>query len=75
MVQHQRLCGGTRGDPRTSRRGQLRAPGDLNLDYSLFKNFELAERARVQFHGEFFNVLNHANLGSPGPPSAAPALE
>jgi len=49
----------------TARRGQLRAPGDSNLDYSLFKNFPVKERAQVQFRAEFFNVLNHPNLGPP----------
>jgi hypothetical protein len=55
----------------SGRRGQLRAPGDSNLDYSLFKNFQLGERKRLQFRSEFFNVLNYANLGSPGVPRAS----
>jgi hypothetical protein len=49
----------------SARRGQLRAPGDSNLDYSLFKNFSFGEGRRLQFRSEFFNVFNHANLGSP----------
>ena len=49
----------------SARRGQLRAPGQWNLDYSLFKTFDVIERVRLQFRGEFFNVFNHANLGSP----------
>jgi len=49
-----------------ARRGQLRAPGDSNLDFSLFKNFPLSERKRLQFRAEAFNVANHANLGAPG---------
>src|SRR5262249_59514835 len=49
----------------SGRRGQLRAPGLWNVDYSLFKNFQLIERLRLQFRGEFFNFFNHANLGAP----------
>jgi hypothetical protein len=58
----------------TARRGQLRAPGDSNLDYSLFKNFQLTEHKRLQFRGEFFNVLNHANLGAPGTTVNSPSF-
>ena len=58
----------------TARRGQLRAPGDSNLDYSLFKNFQLTERKRLQFRSEFFNVLNHANLGAPGTTVNSPSF-
>jgi hypothetical protein len=58
----------------TARRGQLRAPGDSNLDYSLFKNFPLGEVARVQFRGEFFNFFNHPNLGSPGTTVNSPSF-
>lgn len=29
------------------------------------KNFAINERAHFQFHAEFFNVLNHTNLGNP----------
>jgi hypothetical protein len=58
----------------TARRGQLRAPGDYNLDYSLFKNFQLGEQKRLQFRGEAFNVLNHANLGAPGATVNSPSF-
>lgn len=49
----------------TGGRGQLRAPGAWNLDYSLFKHFQVTEAVKLQFRGEFFNVFNHANLGGP----------
>ncbi len=55
----------TVGTVGAARRGQLRAPGDSSLDYSLFKNFQLVEHTRLQFRGEFFNVFNHASLGAP----------
>jgi hypothetical protein len=32
---------------------------------SLFKNFQLVERVRLQFRGELFNILNHPNFNPP----------
>jgi hypothetical protein len=55
----------TPGTIGSARRGQLPAPGYWNLDYSLFKNFDIRERARLQFRAELFNAFNHANLGAP----------
>jgi hypothetical protein len=49
----------------TGRRNQLRVPGAWNMEYGVFKNFRLAERAKLQFRGEFFNVFNHTRLGAP----------
>jgi len=50
---------------------QLRAPGIGRLDYSLFKDFQLTEQARLEFRSELFNILNHPtfmppNLGGNG---------
>ena len=50
----------------TGRRNQLRGPGRWDVNYSVFKNFNLTEQARLQFRGEFFNLFNHPNLGTPG---------
>jgi hypothetical protein len=36
----------------------------INVDTSLFKDFALTERTRLQFRSEFFNLLNHANFRS-----------
>jgi hypothetical protein len=36
-----------------------------NLDFSTFKNFRLKEQTSLQFRAEFFNILNHPNLGQP----------
>lgn len=47
---------GTFGD---EGRNTLRNPGWWNLDYSLFKNFAITERAKIQLRGEAFNVFNH----------------
>jgi hypothetical protein len=44
-------------------RNAFRAPGAINLDASLAKNFAVTERVRLQLRGEFFNALNHTNLG------------
>jgi hypothetical protein len=45
---------------------QTRGPGFGRLDLSLFKNFQMSERYRLQFRGEFFNILNHPNFNAPG---------
>jgi outer membrane receptor protein involved in Fe transport len=46
-------------------RNVLNGPGGYTFDGSVFRSFQLAERMRLQFRAEFFNALNHANLGSP----------
>jgi hypothetical protein len=46
-------------------RNAFRAPGLVQWDLGVTKNFNLTERARLQFRSEFFNVLNHTNLGIP----------
>src|SRR5262249_12242049 len=46
-------------------RGTLRGPGLQTLDLSVIKNTAVTERINVQFRGEFFNALNHTNLGPP----------
>jgi hypothetical protein len=46
-------------------RGMFRAPGQWNVDFSLFKDIPITERFRMQFRSEFFNLLNHANFGGP----------
>lgn len=40
-------------------------PRLVNFDLSLFKRFPITESANVQFRAEFFNILNHTNLGWP----------
>jgi hypothetical protein len=46
-------------------RTQLEGPGFHRLDFSIFKNFSLTERAKMQFRTEFFNILNHPNFNAP----------
>jgi len=65
----------------------LRGPGLQNWDFSLVKDTKarfLGEGGLIQLRAEFFNILNHTNLGNPnasifstdathtGPYSAAP---
>jgi hypothetical protein len=44
----------------------LRGPGTNNIDLSLFKDFVVRERMRLQVRGEAFNVANHPLWNSPG---------
>lgn len=46
--------------------GTLRAPGIINLDFSLLRAFRLKERLHLELRGEFFNAFNHTNLSLPG---------
>jgi hypothetical protein len=43
----------------------LEGPGQRNLDFSLFKNFVITERVKLQFRSEFFNALNTPYFGDP----------
>jgi hypothetical protein len=54
-------------------RGILRGPGRTNLDFSVFKQFSVTERFKVQFRGEFFNVLNHPQFDLPNNTIGSPA--
>lgn len=46
--------------------GVVRSPGLVNLDFSVFKNFEVREGMRLQFRTEIFNATNTPYFGSPG---------
>lgn len=54
--------------------GILRADGVINFDFSLIKNFYIAEERFVQFRVETFNAFNHANFGLPGHVLGAPGF-
>jgi hypothetical protein len=45
--------------------GILEGPGFKNVDFSVFKNFRLAESVRLQFRAEFFNFFNTPQFGVP----------
>jgi hypothetical protein len=44
----------------------LTGPGFAEVDFSLFKNFQLSERFRLQFRAEVFNLFNRPNFESNG---------
>ena len=46
-------------------RNSLYGPGLETLDFALAREFTIAEGMKFQFRGEFFNALNHTNLGTP----------
>jgi len=50
----------------TAPRHPIHLPGLNQVDFSANKNFRFGERHQVQFRAEFFNFLNHVNLGAPG---------
>jgi hypothetical protein len=41
-------------------------PGFAEWDASLARRFPIREASYLQFRAEYFNLLNHANLGDPG---------
>jgi hypothetical protein len=43
----------------------LEGPGLAEFDTSLFKTIAITERVKTEFRAEFFNVVNHPNLGMP----------
>ena len=51
-------------------RNVLRAPGQSNLDMSLFKNFRVTEGSSVQFRAEAFNLSNTPAFTIPNARSA-----
>ena len=44
----------------------VRTQGIRNLDFSIFKGFQIREGMRFEFHAEFFNFLNTPRFGRPG---------
>lgn len=45
---------------------QLTGPRQRNLDFSLFKEFSINERLKMQFRAEIFNLFNVVNYTNPG---------
>jgi hypothetical protein len=43
----------------------IRGPGQNSWDFSIVKNFTLAESFRVQFRGDAYNAWNHTNFNAP----------
>ncbi len=46
----------------TSGRNTLQLPGINNLDFSVFKNFQLYENVKIQLRADLYNALNHAQF-------------
>jgi len=46
-------------------RNALRGFGATQWDMTLRRQFRFTERLSIQFRGDFFNILNHPNFGSP----------
>jgi hypothetical protein len=44
---------------------QVPGPGFHRLDLSVFKDFQIKERFRLQFRAEMFNIANHPNFNAP----------
>ena len=55
-----------------SGRNVLRAPGLVNLDLLVGRNFIFNERTRLEFRGEFFNFSNSAHFSRPNPMIGSP---
>ena len=53
-------------------RNILTGPGRVNFDYSLFKNFALTEKVKLQFRTEIFNLFNHAQFDLPNTSIGSP---
>ena len=47
-------------------RNDMFGPGTWNVDAALWRTFPFREKYKLDFRGEAFNLLNHANWGSPG---------
>ena len=46
-------------------RNSVYGPGMETLDLALERTFRITERSEFEIRGEFFNALNHTNLGTP----------
>jgi len=48
-------------------RNILQSPALVETDLSLTKVFSFADRLKLQFRSEFFNIFNHTNFNAPNP--------
>jgi len=53
------------GSPGNESHDQLFGPQQRNLDFSVFKDFQLKERMKLQFRAEVYNLTNTENFGLP----------
>jgi hypothetical protein len=45
--------------------GVIRSPSEANLDLSVQKDFPVGEARKVQFRGDFIDLMNHPILNAP----------
>ncbi len=46
-------------------RDVMHGPGTIQWDMSATRRFRFSERYKMEFRADFFNIMNHANWGSP----------
>jgi hypothetical protein len=46
-------------------RNSVYGPGTQTTDFAIVRSFSLTEALHLETRGEFFNALNHTNLGTP----------
>lgn len=80
MVQQLCVCGyssdravGERAVCGKSGRNILQGPGTKNIDFSIFKNSQVAESKMLQIRGEFFNLFNTPQFNNPSAVGPTPA--
>jgi hypothetical protein len=56
-----------------SGRNILQGPGTKNVDFSVFKNFQVAESKALQIRAEFFNLFNTPQFNNPSATAPGPA--
>mgnify|MGYP006159701613 CR=1 FL=1 len=67
-----RLSG--RGDIGNAPPAFFRLPPIVNSNFSLFKNFRIAERFNTQFRWETFNTFNHTQFGNANTNTQSPTF-
>ncbi|MDE3168461.1 MAG: hypothetical protein KGN36_21845, partial [Acidobacteriota bacterium] len=58
----------------SSGRNILRAPGVLNTDLDITREFDIKERAKLQFRAQFFNLANTSHFNGPNNSVNSPAF-
>lgn len=55
-------------------RNQYYGPGTKQVDFSIFKNFQIKERLALQLRAEMFNLFNTVNLSGPNTTATSSGL-